>query len=408
VSQTPAGCLRVDDRYVKKYVLAVVAVLCASACVAAPAPTPSTSAASSAAPAPTVAVTNAPTATARPVAYRVIPSVPGRATVSPDGRWIVTQGNQDGSPVQLFTIDGTLARQFANAGRFAGWLPDSTGIFVALEIPQRAPPLAMVNLDGRVVTTDLQLSHPMLSRDGAVIVAEQQEGCCMSVTQREIRMARRDGSGTRTLVVSQVSSGSHPVALLGFDPSDRVVYRDGTSILRMSLSGGATTLATAPEYARVVHATTSPDGTATFARGFEPERWHLIANDRVTAWDDSLDLILGNGAGPARGGLAPLWIGPHAFVTQDAAGSLFIVDAQVLTRSPLAGRVVTGDFLLGYQNDTLLIIRSDIFVLLNVRTGAVRDTGLDLRPFGGPGFQHAALPSGGFVLSNDSATYRID
>jgi hypothetical protein len=301
-----------------------------------------------------------------------------------------------------------LARQFADAGRFAGWLPDSTGIFVALEIPQRAPPLAIVDLDGRVVTTDLQLSHQMLSRDGAVIVAEQQEGCCMLVTQREIRAARRDGSRTRTLVVSQVLSGSHPVALLGVDASDRVVYRDGTRIVRMSLSGGATTLATAPEYARVIHGTTSPDGTATFARGFEPERWHLIANDRVTAWDASLDLILGNSAGPARGGLAPLWIGPHAFVAQEASGSLFVVDAQALTRTMLAGRVMTGDFVLGYQNVTLLIVRAEIFVLLNLRTGAVRDTGLDLRPVGGPGFQHAPLPSGGFVLSNDSATYRID
>jgi hypothetical protein len=399
---------------VKNYVVAVALSVCASACVAAPAPTPAPnqSVASSATPTPSIAVTIAPAGTTRPVAYRLIPSVPGFATVSPDGRWIVAQGNRDPSPLQLFRIDGTLAREFVDAGRFAGWLPDSTGMFVALEIPQRAPPLSIVELDGRVVRTDLQLSHETLSRDGALIVAQQQESCCMSVTQREIRVARRDGSGTRTLVVSQITAVSHPIELLGVDASHRAVYRDGTEIRRVPLSGGAaTTLATAPEYAGVIQGTSSPDGMATFARiprNIGPERWYLIANDRVSLWDNSLDLIVENSSGPAKGQLAPFWNGPHLFVAQDGSGSVFLVDALTLARTPLAGRLLAGDVVLAHQNDTLLVVRDQVFVLMNIRTGAVRDTGLDLGPFGGPGFKLATLPTGGFVLSNDKATYRID
>jgi hypothetical protein len=396
----------------KKHVLTLAALLSAAACVAAPAPTVSPPISVESNAAPTIAVTSTPIATTRPVAYRVIPSVPGFATVSPDGRWIVAQGNRDPSPVQLFTIEGTLARAFADAGRFAGWLPDSTGMFVALDFPQRAPPLSIVELDGRVRRTGLQLSHETLSRDGGLIVAQQQEGCCMSVTQREIRVARRDGTGTRTLAVSEVTAVSHPIELLGLDASHRAIYRDGTEIKRVPLSGGAaTTLATAPEYAGVIQGTTSPDGMATFTRiprSLGPERWYLIANDRVALWDNSLDLIVENSSGPAKGQLAPFWNGAHVFIAQDGSGSVFLVDALTLARTPLAGRFMTGDVVLAHQSDTLLIVREGIFVLMNIRTGVVRDTGLDLRPFGGPGFKLATLPTGGFVLSNDKGTYRID
>lgn len=402
-----------DDEYMKNHVVVLAVSLLASACVGAPAPdtvVPTTSAAPRAA--SSAAATNAPTLSARPVAYRVLSSVPGRATVSPDGRWIVAPKASAGrSPfelVQLFTIDGTFVRDLTD-GVFWSWLPDSSGIFVALMVPQRAPPLTIVDLDGRVITTELLLAQQTLSRDGRLVVAGHQEGCCVSIIQREIRVARRDGSGTRTLVTSQVPSEPQTVALLGVDASDRAVYRDGTRIGRIPLAGGATTtLATSADYARVIPGNTSPDGTAILARGYEPARWFVIANDRVTAWDDSLDLIVEDGAGPAKGGRGPMWIGPHVLLAQDRSGSLFAVDALTLARAPQTGRLVSGDVALAYQSGTLLVARGAIFVVLDTRTGAVRDTGLDLRPFGGPGFQVAALPAGGFLLSNDTATYRID
>lgn len=286
----------------KTHVLALAVSLLASACVAAPAPdtvVPTTSVAPNATPASSVAATSSPAVSAGPVAYRVVPGV-GRATVSPDGRWIATSNQQSGrSPIEsvhLFTSDGTPVRDVTDAGVFWGWLPDSSGLFVATSLPQHAPPLGIIDLDRRVITTELLLSHPTLSRDGRLIVAEHQEGCCASVVQREIRVARRDGGGTRTLVLSESPSGSQGVVLLGIDVSDRAMYRDGTKVMRMSLAGGATTtLATSPDYARVIQGNTSPDGAAIFARGYEPARWYVIGNDRVAAWDDALGTVVEDG-----------------------------------------------------------------------------------------------------------------
>jgi hypothetical protein len=146
---------------------------------------------------------------------------------------------------------------------------------------------------------------------------------------------------------------------------------------------------------------------AMFARGFEPTRWHIIASDRVTTWDDSLDLVVENSAGPGRGSLTPRWIGPHAFLAQDRSGALFGVDALTLARAPQLGRLVFGDVVLAHQNGTLLVARGPSFVVLDLRSGAVRETGLDFGPFS-DGFQAAALPIGGYVLSNSTATYRLD
>lgn len=370
----------------KTHVLALAVSLLASACVAAPAPdtvVPTTSAAPSVTPASSVAATSSPAVSAGSVAYRVVPGV-GRAAVSPDGRWIAVTNPQAGhSPfdaVHLFTTDGTPVRDVTDAGTFWGWLPDSSGLFVATSLPQHAAPLGIIDLDGRVINTELLLSHPTLSRDG-----------------------------TRTLVLSESPSGSEGVVLLGIDVSDRAVYRGGTKVMRISLAGGATTTrATSPDYARVIQGNTSPDGTAIFARGYEPARWYVIGNDRVAAWDDALGTVVEDGnPGLTKSGATTLWVGPHTFLARDTSGSLFSVDALTYVRTPQAGRLVTGDVVLAYQHDTLLVVRGGVVVLLDTGTGAVRGTGLDLRPHS-EGAQAAALPSGGFVLSSSSDTYRID
>jgi hypothetical protein len=399
----------------KNYVLALAVSLCASACVAAPAPTlsPFTSVTSSATAAPTIAVSSTPTATTRPVGYRVMSSVPGRATVSPDGRWIAALrppvGGSIFETIQLFTIEGAPTREITDAGVFWGWLPDSSGLLIAPMVPQRAPPLAIVDLDGRVISTELQLSHQVFSRDAKLIVAEHQEGCCVSIVQREIRVAGRDGSGTRTLIVSQVPLEPQTVALLGVDASDRAVYRDGPKIMRVPLAGGAsTTLASSPDYARVTPGNTSPDGAAILARGYEPARWFLIANDRVAAWDDSLGSIVEDGnPGHTRTGAAALWIGAHTVLARDQSGLLSAVDALTNARTPQAGRLLNSDVVLAHQRGTLLVVRGGVVVLIDIGNGAARETGLDLRP-DSAGAQAIALPSGGFVLSSSSTTYRID
>lgn len=406
----------------KIHVLALAVSLCASACVAAPTPrtvAPTTSVAPGAIATSNVLATASPTAGARPVGYRVLPSISGQATVSPDGRWVVAIKEPTGRPQtafawQLFTIDGTLVRDLTIsaspifAGAFGGWLPDSSGLFIATEVPQRAPPLAIVELDGRVITTELQLSHPTLSRDGTLIVAEQQEGCCVAIVQREIRVARRDGSGTRTLV-SSVTSEPDPVSLLGVDAADRVVYRDGTRIMRIPIGGGAaSTLATSPDYARLIYGSTSPDGLAILTQAIRGGGWHIVANDRVSVWDDALGLLVEHSIPfPFKSGSAAMWVGPHAFLARDPSGSLFTVDALTSTRTPQAGMFAGGDLVLAHQRDTLLVVRGGVVVLIDLRTGAVRDTGLDLAPGGGSP-SGAGLPGGGFVLSSHVTTYRID
>jgi hypothetical protein len=390
---------------VRNVVVALVAVL-SSACVA-PAVPDATAPTTSVAPSPSGIAISSPSATA-PRAYRVL-AVPSGAASSPDGRWFVSQGQRDGSPLQLFTIDGLPVREF-DAGRFWAWLPDSSGLFVALEIPQRAPPLAILELNGSVTTTELQLSRQMLSRDGKMLVAQQQEGCCVAIVQREIRVAHRDGSGTRTLITSAVTSESEPVTLLGVDSADRAIYRDGTSIMRIPLAGTtAERLATSPDYARLSSGSTSPDGNAILAKGIREARWHLIANDRVTVWDDAMGFVVEDGNPfPFRNGFAPVWVGPHTLLAQDPdSGSLFTVDAITAVRAKQAAQLVAGDMVLAVQDETLLVVRGGFVVLVDLRTGLVRDIGLDLRP-SSEAAHGAALPTSGFVISSPAGTFRVD
>ena len=357
-------------------------------------------------------MTGSPVVSAAPLAYRVVPGV-GRANVSPDGRWLVTANQQSGASavqaVRLFTNDGAPVREVRDAGSFWGWLSDSSGVLIATSLPQRAPPLGIIELDGRVVTTELQLSSQMLSRDGKLLVTNQQEGCCVSITQREIRVAGRDGTDTRTLVVSDGPLGTESVTLLGIDASDRAVYRDGTKIKRIPLLGGAaTTLATSSEYARVVQGSASPDGAAIIARGYEPAQWFVIANDRVVAWDNGPGSIVEDGSpGFTKSGATALWIGPHTFLARDPAGSLVAVDAVTNIRASLTGKLVSSDVVLAHESGRLLIVRGGVVVLLNTTTGDARDIGLDLRP-NNEGAQAVGLRSGGFLLSNSKETYRID
>lgn len=392
---------------VKSVVVALV-TLSSAACVAPPVSSTTGSPNTSFPPTASVAASSSPAASSPRAAYRVLP-VPGGAASSPDGRWFVAQGQRNGSPLQLFTIDGIPVREF-DAGRFWAWLPDSSGLFVALEVPQRAPPLAILELNGRVTSTELQLSRQTLSRDGTLIVAQQQEGCCVAIVQREIRVARRDGNGTRTLVTSSVTSEPTPVFLLGLDSADRVVYRDGADVMRIPLAGGtAVRLASSPDYARLSSASTSPDGTAIFATGIRDARTHIVANDRVMPWDYSLGSIVEDGNPfPFRSGLDPLWFGPHTLLVRDPdSGSLSTFDAVTAIRTKQAAQLLPGDMVLAAQRETLLIVRAGFVVLMDLRTGAVRDIGIDLRP-SSEADHGAAVPTGGFIVSGPAGTFRID
>lgn len=384
------------------------AVACGGPSAVAQSPTAGSRVSPTTAPTAAAAATTSAPASSAPVLYRVLSAVPGHAVASPDGRWIVSpRGRMLESPLQLFTIDGTFVRELGGTGGIWSWLPDSSGVFVALMVPQRAPPMGIAELDGRLIATELQLSQEMLSRDGAQIVAEHQEGCCVAIIQREIRVARRDGAGTRTLVKS-TSADPTPISLLGIDASERVVYRDGARILRIPIAGGtAIPLATAPDLFRVGAGGTSPDGLVIAARGYEPARWYAIAEDQVKPVDTGLGALVENGnllIGKHRG---ILWVGPHALLLRDPTGSLAELDALSLARTPKAARLLATDVVLAHDRGRLLIVRGSAVWLLDLNSGSARETGLDLR-LDADGTRASALPGGGFIVSSPSATYRID
>ena len=211
------------------------------------------------------------------------------------------------------------------------------------------------------------------------------------------------------LVASTRSSEAQPVALLGVDASDRAVYRDGPSIMRISLAGGtATALATSPDLARVAPGSASPDGEAILARDYGAARWYVLANDRVTVWDESLGTIVEHGHyGVVVDSRTPIWIGPHTFLARDASGSLHAVDARTSTPVRQGAQLRVSDIVLAHQGGTLLVARGGLVLRVELATGAVRETGPDLLP-DTHGVSAAGLPSGGFLLTSSGATYRID
>jgi hypothetical protein len=344
------------------------------------------------------------------VTYRAVSGVPGNAVASPDGRWIAapepppTTKTSYQPTLLVFAANGTLAKRIAFSGGQWSWLWDSSGIFVALSLPQAPPPLGVIELDGRVTTTQVQLAEVTLSNDGKWIVAERTEGCCASVTRHEINVSARDGTSMRTVVRSEQT-----VALMGIDPTDRVVYRDGDDVSRIPLAGGPTQrFASGADLSRTIPGTTSPDRSVMLLRGYAPARWYVFANDRLAEWSNSAGSIVEDGNGIAlKDGPNAMWIGPHTLLVRDDVGALFAYDALTSVRVAFAARLAVGDVVLAHQSGSLLALREQHAVLIDLATGAMRETGLDV---GNEirGVLASALPAGGFLLSNTYATYRIE
>lgn len=308
--------------------------------------------------------------------------------------------------VLLFSSDGALVRRLAGATLFS-WLPDSSGLFVATTIAQRAPDLSILEIDGRLVTTQIQLADETLSRDGKWIVAEHQEGCCVAIVQREIRVSSRDGRETRTLVRSQAEE-MQPVALIGLDAADRVVYRDGERLMRIPLAGGTpTVIASSADLVRTVGGSTSPDGGAMLVRGYQPDRWYVLASDRLVPFDRAQgEPVADLNVSLMKSSLA-LWIGPHTLLVRADDGTLSRYDAITGTRSALAARLADGDTVLAYGHGGVLVLRGRQPILIELATGRVRESGLDVG-WEARGVPSSALPGGGFLLSSSGATYRLD
>ncbi len=368
-------------------------------------------------PSATTPSTEAASPSPTPVAIaHVISGVGGLAVVSPDGKWIATREAAPSGKVQytpaalIYDLDGKLIRRIEAPGGSWAWMPDSSGLFVALDAPQRSSLLGIADIGGaEAKATGLQMAHATLSHDGKWVIAEHQEGCCASVTTPQIWMAPRSGGAVKTLVAAR--NNPKGLSLLGIDSADRVVYREGTQVLRVALTGGTPlALGTITGSTMTVGADTSPDGTVILVRDYEPLRWYVVANDRVTPWADAVGAILEDYQGERKlFGTAALWIAPHTLLVRTSSGDLSSFDALAGLAMATKARLGPSDVVLAHDRGRLLVARGKTAVVIDLATGRESDAGMDsLDSDGARASRASALPGGGFILSTITATYRID
>jgi len=409
---------------VKKLVLAMLVL---SSCIFTRDASPTPSATTSPAVTSPAAVTSTPSATptASPslsVAARVLKDVGGRAEVSPDGKWIAAPEPPPVGKVPytaaalVYDVEGKFVRRIEAPGGYWFWMSDSSGLFIALDAPQRSPSLGIGDIaSGTTRATGLQMVGATLSRDGAWILAGHQEGCCVAVEQREIWIAPRTGGNAKVFVRSKTER-QQPIGIVGIDPRDRLVYRDHDEILRVPVAGGTpeslgmlasgSVLQNEKGYA---DGATSPDRTVMLVRTYEPLRWHIVANDRVTAWPENGGSIVED-----RQGLrlqfyaAAIWTGPHSFLVRASNGELSSFDAVTgLSTVPYRAGIGPDDLALAHDRSRLLVARDRRAVVIDLATGRQGDAGIDLGQ-DTAGTRASALPGGGFIVSTVSGTYRID
>ena len=346
------------------------------------------------------------------ISARVLTNVGGHAIVSPDGKWIARTPPQPGGKanppytptVELYDTDGRLVRTTEVPTPNWSWMPDSSGLFLWMDAPQHPAALGVLDVAGGAPrATGMFVADQTLTRDGKWIVSEKSEGCCAQVRYPEILIAPRAGGDTRTLVGA--GQAASDVLILGIDSLDRLVYRDGPNVFRVPLSGGASQpLGTLTQ--RFVQGDSSPDGSVILIESFEPAGWSLIVNDRITPWAYSAGTIVEDRQGVRRS-MAALWVGPHTLLVRGATGALSSFDALTGLPTKTNAGIESTDLPVAHANGRLLVVRGRLAIVIDLATGRQFDTGLDL---GNDiqGVRAGALPTGDFILSTSSTTYRID
>jgi hypothetical protein len=388
---------------------------CAPAAVA-PSATPAATATATATPTrqatATATATPTPTRTLAP-GVRRLEQVGARAVASPDGKWIgvsPTSGIGAGPfPFQLFDIDGKFVRSFDLPTLTWRWLEDSSGIYVALDVPQRSPKLGIIELAGGAPRdTGLQMSGQMLSRDRNWIVAVHEEGCCASVTHPAVWATLRAGGPTR--VVATAKSAEQGIAIFGIDARDRLIYRDAGDIYSVPVTGGPSQrLGTTPgDWHKTFIGTTSPDGAVVMVITVDPAIWGVVAGDRASAWPSSAGEIVTIRTVDKQAQTTPIWTADHSLLVRTAAGGLAAVNVVSLEQTPLFGKLADTDVPLAYRQLRLLIARAGALLVLDVQSNAVRETGIEIDSRQLPTVFGAALPGGGFIVTLDTGAFRID
>lgn len=336
-------------------------------------------------------------------------STPTSAAFSPDGRYIAYQLS---NAIVLARIDGTIITRTPTNGPWR-WLPDSTGLFIATAAPQRAGPLAILELDGKITETPLELTNPMLSSDGKTIVAEQQEGCCVNIIQREIRASSRSGGPSRVVVISsQPAAVIQPVVLLGIDAQDRVLYRDGDRIGLVPLAGGLTeALAIPPGLvpSLVAADSASPDRSVILLRSFDPTAAWMFFKGRLVPFPSEAGTIMRAGSVSKGDGASPVWLGPQTILVRSREGWLGSYDLSAYTPGygSNALRSILPQFpaenVLAYRDGSILWRSGDQVHVLALATRQDRDTGLVLAT---PSAVAVGIADG-FLLTTEAGSYEI-
>lgn len=363
------------------FALALLAVLTAVACGPALPPTPTSLLQASPTPTPeaVTAASAAPTPTFTSARTTQVSASGQFALVSPDGTKVVSvqQGGRGGERKYLIQDlrGGAVLREYVDTkagGRFE-WLPDSSGVLIELAAGQRAGPLGVFSVTGGIRETGLDYANVAISPDRRWIAAERQEGCCVAIRVREIRIAPFAGGPARTLVTTTAPDAvPAPISLLGWD-GEAVIYRDGSRIFRTTLDGQRSELALPQSAAgRTIASSrgTSPDQKAILACAADPQRFWVIAGGALLdlpstlrpAWPTN-DPWCGPDTQPVP------WIGGHDLVLRDATGKLVAFDPMTGATRALA---VVADAVLAASGDVLLVRIGTDVLTISLATGEQR------------------------------------
>lgn len=374
---------------------------CASPIVT-PAPTPTPPPALT----PTAPVTLSPAPTRAPIA-----GIPRDAILSPDGKYLAV-ADLNARTFRLLGLDGAVVRQASGFFNQLQWLPDSSGLLFGSSAPQRAAPLGIFEIDGRITHTELQLADAFVSPDGRTVAAEHQEGCCVAIVQREIRASPRGGGPARVLVRSTAPvATTQPIWILGVAADGRLLYRDGQRFGLIGFDGtGAEDVPTPGglDASRLFAFQSAPDGSAILLRTYEPFSWWLYSSGVIRPLPAGADPITTERR-------TALWI-PGALLVNAAGGrlgrldpaTLGVRDLPVVLPPPIVPQPpqppISPAFAVG--NGKLVWLDGARLRMSDLATGAATDARLAVSD--PRGVRADALPGGGFLVWLGDGVYRVE
>ena len=337
---------------------------------------------------------------------RALSYVRAPALVSPDGRYIAII--DAGRAVTIMKVDGTVTGSTAIGIGRAVWLPDSSGLFVETSAPQRAGPLAVIEIDGRTTATELEMAAPMLSRDGRSIVAEQQEGCCVDIITRELRVSPRAGGPAKTLARSATSGDTQPISLLAVDSANRALYRDGQTLKLVPIDGGIPVDLPAPgvDVGSLVVMGESQSGSVVLMSTASMNSRVFLLSNKVAIWgpDDGDPIVVPvPGRLPAFG--APIWRGEAEVLVRSGEGRIGYRNLASGTFAPLAAALPANANVLAYGDGAILWSDGKRIHIVALDTGTDRQAPASVPALDVVG---AATDNGGFLVLTTAAGYLLD